>query len=104
MSIQPIFDINIYNRYLYYSGGQHPDYYQYQQFVNNLYYQQYYQHYYQQNNPVQNNIEQNNPVQSNNIINKITFCIKGMSCKNINCSDFHHPSKDLDILNESRNK
>jgi len=35
---------------------------------------------------------------------KMTFCIYGMACKNTKCKDFHHPSKDLQILTESRRK
>ena len=114
MNTQPIFDINIYNKYLYYSGGHHLDYNQYQQFVAHLNYQYYLQQNYQaQNYQAQNYPAQNYPVQnpqvSNNLVlesneNKKKYCINGMNCKNINCIEFHHPSKDLDILNQSKNK
>jgi hypothetical protein len=112
MNMQPIFDTNIYNKYLYYSGGQHPNFYQYQQFVNNLYYNNYFQY--------QNVLLQSPPLPSEPLPsaplpsaplpsvpsvpdqNKQNNCIKGMGCKNIKCTDYHHPSKDLDILNEIR--
>ena len=35
-------------------------------------------------------------------IQKFSFCIKGIGCKDIKCNDYHHPSKDLDILNASK--
>lgn len=102
MNTQPIFDINIYNKYLYYSGGHHPDYNQYQQFVAHLNYQYYLQQNYQaQNYQVQNQQVSNN-LESNE--NKKKNCINGMNCKNTNCIEFHHPSKDLEIHNQSRNK
>ena len=109
MNTQPIFDINIYNKYLYYSGGYHPDYNQYQQFVAHLNYQYYLQqqnfqaqNYLIQNSQVSNNLVQTLQIESNE--NKKKFCINGMSCKNTNCTEFHHPSKDLEIHNQSRNK
>jgi len=125
MNVQPIFDINIYNRYLYYSGGQHPNFYQYQQFVNNLYYHNYF--YYQNsslpseplpnppipseplpNPPIPSVPLPNPPLPSEPVSNSSgqttkNNCIKGMGCKNIKCSDFHHPSKDLDIIKQIRN-
>lgn len=118
MNFQPVFDINIYNKYLYYSGGQRPNFFQYQQFVNNLYYHNYF---YYQNTSLQNPPPPSEPhaippppsepyaippppsepVTSLGQI-KQNNCIRGMGCKNIKCSDFHHPSKDLDIINEIR--
>ncbi len=37
-------------------------------------------------------------------IERISVCIYGMGCKNVKCSDYHHPSKDLDIHNTSKGK
>ena len=119
MDVQPIFDINIYNRYLYYSGGQHPNFYQYQQFLNNIYYGNYfyYQNMLAQSPPLPSEPMPNVPVLctpipkepvlsiSTPIASDKTIqnnCIKGMGCKNIKCSNFHHPSKDLDIIKEIR--
>jgi hypothetical protein len=116
MNFQPIFDINIYNRYLYYSGGQHPNFYQYQQFVNNLYYHNYYQNSLAQSpplpsepvpalpsEPVPSPALPSEPVPNSSGQTTKNNCIRGMGCKNIKCSDFHHPSKDLDIINQIRN-
>jgi hypothetical protein len=81
-----VFDINIYNKYLYYSGGIHPDYNQYNEFVKSLYYQNnLYQPYYFFHNP-NPQILYNQPK---------NYCVNGMECKNVNCNDFHHPSKDF---------
>ena len=103
------YDNNIYNTYLYYSGGYHPTFVQYQQFANNLYQGQ-------MQNSIFNQIQmhpqqiQMHPVQiqvpSEQIQispeRKHSVCIKGMECKDIKCNDYHHPSKDLDILNASK--
>lgn len=108
MEVQPIFDINIYNRYLYYSGGQHPNFYQYQQFVNNLYYHNYfyYQNTLMQNPPLQSEPVSSPPIPSEPVSSPVqtkqSNCVRGMGCKNIKCTDFHHPSKDLDIIKEIR--
>ena len=94
-------DINIYNGYLYCSRGLHPTFEQYQNFAYNVYYHRYL-------NMMQSNLL---PKQIQNqlivhevlpIQNEKIVCIRGMKCKNIKCKDFHHPSKDLDILNEFR--
>lgn len=82
----PPIDPNVYNTYMYYSCGYHPT---YQQYMNFLYmYNSYYNRQY---------IPTFIPIN-----NKPSFCIKGMKCINIKCKDFHHPSKDLDILNKNK--
>ena len=99
------FDSNIYNAYLYHSGGFHPSFHQYQQFAyslyNNLYYtnlqtQQHQQLLQQHTHQIQQ------PSQSPK--ERISVCIYGMGCKNVKCPDYHHPSKDLDIHNSSKTK
>ena len=101
MNQQYVFDINIYNKYLYYSGGIHPDFNQYNEFVKSLYYQaNMYQPYYSFYNlqqptnmvPVLNHQPNMMPVLNHQPKN---YCVDGMECKNVNCNDFHHPSKDF---------
>lgn len=100
------FDINVYNSFIYYSGGYTPTYQQYQHFANNIYN-------YQMTpmvpmtpmtpmaqGPLQNYIT--NQTLEQPPTQKFSFCIKGMKCKDIKCNDYHHPSKDLDILNASK--
>ena len=89
MNPYPI-DYNIYNMFMYYTGGRHPSYNEYKYFEYTL------------NNPVQSLPPAFIPTMPNQIPMKISFCINGMSCKNIKCTDYHHPSKDLDIINSSR--
>ena len=111
------FDMNIYNSFIYYSGGYTPTYQQYQNFANTLYnYQQNYianqtipQQQIQMPLPpqqIQMPLEQIQQPQQDQVeitqIQKHRVCIKGMGCKNIKCNDFHHPSKDLDILSASK--
>lgn len=85
------YDINTYNSYIYYSGGYPPTFQQYQYFANNIY------NYHMSQNYISNQIQQSQPP-----TRKFSFCIKGMECKDIKCNDYHHPSKDLDILNASK--
>jgi hypothetical protein len=68
-------------------------------------YHYYMQPYYQQqiyNQPQQpvNKKNQLSLVNENGkiICKKILTCIKGMKCTNINCTDYHHPKADLDIM------
>ena len=35
---------------------------------------------------------------------KISNCIKGMKCTDINCNDYHHPKTDLDIMMQKHNE
>ena len=116
------FDNNINNAFIYYNGYQ-PNFQQYQQFVNNLYYQQMLQGQGQMQTYISNHIQPQTPlipqtpqIQQLSDVQpslaevqpplpperKHTVCIKGMGCKNIRCTDYHHPSKDLDILNASK--
>ena len=110
------FDINIYNSYIYHSGGFHPTFHQYQQFAlynNNMYYinlqaqQSQFQNLQQIQQPSQppqppQPLEPSQP--DIEIKERISVCIYGMGCKNVKCSDYHHPSKDLDIHNSSKAK
>lgn len=130
------FDINVYNSFLYYSGGYTPTYQQYQHFANYLYNYQIAQGQLQitqgqlqmpqgqlqipqgqlqmAQGQLQNYItnqtqlssqqeqQQTEPLPQLKPIQKFSFCIKGMGCKDIKCNDYHHPSKDLDILNASK--
>jgi hypothetical protein len=91
------YDYNIYNTYIHYSGGYHPTFQQYQQFV----------HYLNNQQIIQNQMHmhlQAPQIQSSRINReeRLSYCIKGMNCKDIKCNDYHHPSKDLDILNASK--
>jgi hypothetical protein len=101
------FDNNIYNAYLYHSGGFHPTFHQYQQFAYSLYNNMYYtnlqaqQLQFQQLQLQQPQQPQQPPIE---IKERISVCIYGMGCKNVKCSDYHHPSKDLDIHNTSKAK
>jgi hypothetical protein len=104
-----IFDNNIYNAYIYHSGGFHPTFHQYQQFAstlynNNMYYinLQAQQLQFQQLHQIQQLPQPPQPQVE--IKERISVCIYGMGCKNVKCSDYHHPSKDLDIHNTSKAK
>ena len=89
---------NFYNTFMYYSGGYPPSFEQYQQHLQYTYQKQLMQNYmYLQRMPSYP------PPKINYIIKHIhSVCIKGMSCKNIKCTEYHHPSKDLDIIKASR--
>jgi len=112
------FDNNIYNAYIYHSGGFHPTFHQYQQFASTLYNNNMYcfnlqaqQLQFQQLPQIQQptqfqqlpQIQQQPEVPIENK-ERISVCIYGMGCKNIKCLDYHHPSKDLDIINSSKVK
>jgi len=95
------FDPNIFNAFVHYSGGCAPTLEQYQEFACNMYYQQVLQ------TQLRNFTQPiNNQIQPETITltpsQKHSVCIKGMKCRNIKCNDYHHPSKDLDILNTSK--
>jgi len=98
-----IFDNNIYNAYIYHSGGFHPTFHQYQQFASTLYNNNMY---YINLQAQQLQFQQAPQIQqpSQQPIERISVCIYGMGCKNVKCSDYHHPSKDLDIINTSKAK
>jgi len=111
------YDTNINNAFIYYYGYQ-PNFQQYQQFAYNLNYQKMLQDQGQMQNYISNQIQPHTPqlqsqpevqsqpqpeVQSQSQPErKHNVCIRGMGCKNIRCTDYHHPSKDLDILNASK--
>jgi hypothetical protein len=106
------FDINVYNSFIYYSGGYPPTYHQYQAFANNLYQGQMQNYLANQTHMPPQHIQMlpvqiqahSTPSEQIQISpeRKLSFCIKGMECKDIKCNDYHHPSKDLDILNASK--
>ena len=108
------YDNNIYNAYIYHSGGFHPTFHQYQQFASTLYNNMYYinlqahQLPFQQLPQIQQPPQLQQPPQiqqpPQQPIERISVCIYGMGCKNVKCSDYHHPSKDLDIINTSKAK
>lgn len=114
------FDMNIYNAYIYQSGGFHPTFNQYQQFASSIYNNMYYvnlqaqqtqlqqfQAPHQQFQALHQQFQaQHQQFQASHQSNKerISVCIQGMECKNVKCKDYHHPSKDLDILNSSKVK
>jgi len=93
---------NYYNDYMYYSGGYPPSYEQYQHYMQSIYQKQLLQNYAHLQSPSTTLSPQPQPT-INYIIKQIhSVCIKGMSCKNIKCTEYHHPSKDLDIIKASR--
>jgi hypothetical protein len=110
------FDINVYNSFIYYSGGYIPTYSQYQAFAKNLYEGQMQNYLINQTQMSPQQIQM--PPQQIQMPpehiqmppehiqmpqeQKLSVCIKGMMCKDIKCKEFHHPSKDLDILNASK--
>jgi hypothetical protein len=111
MNQQFNFDNNIYNAYIYHSGGFHPTFHQYQHFASTLYNNHMYcinlqaqQLQFQQSQQSQQLQFQQSPEVLLEVKEKISVCIYGMRCKNIKCLDYHHPSKDLDIINSSKVK
>ena len=91
MNHSPIIDVNIYNLFIYHNG-RHPNYQEYK----------HYEYFYYNNFRNYNYIAPttNTPTPSTNTTTpRISHCLQGMSCRNVNCNDFHHPSRDLNVIN-----
>ena len=105
MNHSPIIDVNIYNLFIYHNG-RHPSYQEYKHYEY-FYYNNFRNYNYITPSTNTNTPSTNTPVPSTNTNTpstntpapRISHCLQGMSCRNVNCNDFHHPSRDLNVIN-----